>query len=162
MASKTCRQKRWKCPFCRTILPFATETRLTRRSRQKPDRSTPRESSRPGKTSTVAMRWPALLTTWTQPNNGSRMRREPHVRFCERAAVKFHRATHPRHGGLHFCNEPSLSAKDGHWRGKHATLAASEEGPQLCCFEQGRSGLRTVLLLSGRSEGLRRRWLYEL
>jgi hypothetical protein len=22
------------------------------------------------------------------------MRREPHVRFCERAAVKFHRATH--------------------------------------------------------------------
>ena len=23
-----------------------------------------------------------------------RMRREPHVRFCERAAVKFHRATH--------------------------------------------------------------------
>ena len=29
-----------------------------------------------------------------RPNNGSRMRREPHVRFCERLAVKFRRATH--------------------------------------------------------------------
>src|SRR5271168_1574118 len=27
-------------------------------------------------------------------NNGSRMRWEPHVRFCERLAVKFRRATH--------------------------------------------------------------------
>ena len=29
------------------------------------------------------------------------MRREPHVRFCERAAVKFHRATHPIVGFEH-------------------------------------------------------------
>jgi hypothetical protein len=29
LASKTCRRKRWKCPFCRTILPFATETSLS-------------------------------------------------------------------------------------------------------------------------------------
>jgi hypothetical protein len=29
-----------------------------------------------------------------RPDNGSRMRRESHVRFCERAAVRFHRATH--------------------------------------------------------------------
>jgi len=29
------------------------------------------------------------------------MRREPHVRFCERAAVRFHRATHPIVGFEH-------------------------------------------------------------
>jgi hypothetical protein len=34
------------------------------------------------------------LSVWARPNNGSRMRREPHVRFCERAGVKFRRATH--------------------------------------------------------------------
>ncbi len=28
------------------------------------------------------------------------MRREPHVRFCERTAVRFHRATHPVVGFL--------------------------------------------------------------
>ena len=33
-------------------------------------------------------------SVWARPNNGSRMRREPHVRFCERAAVKLRRATH--------------------------------------------------------------------
>src|SRR5262249_11569408 len=33
-------------------------------------------------------------SVWARPNTGSRMRREPHVRFCERAAVKLHRATH--------------------------------------------------------------------
>src|SRR5208283_2639082 len=32
---------------------------------------------------------------WTRPNNGSRMTRERHVRFCESAAVRFRRATHP-------------------------------------------------------------------
>src|SRR4051794_36814130 len=37
---------------------------------------------------------------WTRPNNGSRMRREPHVRFCERAVVRFRRATH-----LHISHE---------------------------------------------------------
>ena len=31
---------------------------------------------------------------WTRLNNGSRMTRECHVRFCERPAVRFRRATH--------------------------------------------------------------------
>src|ERR1019366_5336768 len=30
----------------------------------------------------------------TRPNNGSRMRRQSHVRFCESAGVKLPRATH--------------------------------------------------------------------
>jgi hypothetical protein len=30
----------------------------------------------------------------TRPDNGSRMRQESRLRFCERAAVRFHRATH--------------------------------------------------------------------
>ncbi len=33
-------------------------------------------------------------SVWTGPNNGSRMRREAHVRFWERAGVEFRRATH--------------------------------------------------------------------
>ena len=48
----------------------------------------------------IAQRQPDLfahwsLALWTRPNNGSRMRRESHVRFCESAAVKSRRATHP-------------------------------------------------------------------
>ena len=47
----------------------------------------------------VVRRQPDLFASlepsvWARPNNGSRMRREPHVRFCERAAVKLRRATH--------------------------------------------------------------------
>ena len=34
------------------------------------------------------------LALWTRPNNGSRMTRECHVRFCESAGVRFPRATH--------------------------------------------------------------------
>src|ERR1700682_6361686 len=37
----------------------------------------------------------------TRPNNGSRMRRESHVRFCESAGVKLPRATHPIVGFQH-------------------------------------------------------------
>ena len=42
---------------------------------------------------TVAVR-PLGAFAGARPDNGSRMRRESHVRFCERAAVRFHRATH--------------------------------------------------------------------
>ena len=35
-----------------------------------------------------------VSSAWTRPNNGSRMRRESHVRFCESAGVKLPRATH--------------------------------------------------------------------
>ena len=33
------------------------------------------------------------------PDDGSRMSREDHIRFCESAEVKLLRATHPRSGG---------------------------------------------------------------
>src|SRR5271165_7611841 len=41
--------------------------------------------------------WPVCslgLALWTRPNNGSRMTRECHVRFCESAGVRSPRATH--------------------------------------------------------------------
>src|SRR5450631_3280956 len=38
------------------------------------------------------------------PNNGSRMRRESHVRFCERLAVKLRRATHLRNNVRRSCS----------------------------------------------------------
>src|SRR5262245_35222157 len=36
---------------------------------------------------------PLAAFIWKRPDAGSRMSRETHVRFCERAVVKFHRAT---------------------------------------------------------------------
>ncbi|WP_419605173.1 hypothetical protein, partial [Thiolapillus sp.] len=38
---------------------------------------------------------PSLRSPWLAANDGSRMTRECHVRFCEGLAVRFRRSTHP-------------------------------------------------------------------
>ncbi len=44
---------------------------------------------------TLSARFRALEWTSKGPNDGSRMTRECHVRFCEGLAVRFRRSTHP-------------------------------------------------------------------
>src|SRR4051794_33993003 len=53
---------------------------------------------------------PAL---WPRPNNGSRMTRECHVRFCESAGVRSPRATH------RFLPEGSAVGQAGEGRGRY-------------------------------------------